>query len=768
MATTTRGSARFIAPLLMILLVGSVVGSLWAIRSLRAAEQESDRRQFAVGELVAEAHALDGLEWRAIAGEDLGELRPEIRDGARALTRKVGRLLPALAIDDALELRYQAGRYTDALQRELDALEAGDLARARVIDRNVVDKAFPLLEEQLARTNAAFEADGVEASSRGDRLTWLLVGGELAVSIGLVLIVNRIRRRGHDRRVREDFEARFRSLVESATSVISAADDAGTVTFFSPNWASIFPEASPQTDIADLLDPASESRWREAVADLHRSGQSVRLEFALADGDEPRVVEGVGSLLADGPDHAWMWTDVTEQRVLQDQLAHQAFHDSLTGLPNRALFTNRLEHALAASRRSQQSVCLLLADLDEFKAVNDGLGHAAGDELLQVVASRLLQCTRAGETVARLGGDEFAILVESDVASATRLAARIIDHLPTEVRIDDSRLYPRLSIGVAVAAVGAPVGEVFRHADMAMYDAKSSGRSRWCLYDENVADAGRRNLDLVADLEQAIRDEQFVLHYQPTVTLTDGTIDGFEALVRWQHPERGLIPPNDFLPLAEANGQIIPIGSWVIRQACEDAARLSQEAGRPVPIHINVSVHQLRNDHLVDEFAAAIARAGIEPTALVVEVTEGVLLDNRGAIDRLHELHNLGIRIAIDDFGTGYTSIAYLRTLPIDILKIDRGFVSGDAVPERERDALLTGILGLARGLSLRSVAEGIETDEQRARLTALGVDDGQGFLFARPVPIDQLIGTEWMGRDEPAAPPVPPAPAGYSVSRSG
>ncbi len=379
-------------------------------------------------------------------------------------------------------------------------------------------------------------------------------------------------------------------------------------------------------------------------------------------------------------------------------------------------------------------------DLDGFKAVNDELGHATGDALLTVIAGRLTECSRAGETVARLGGDEFAVLIEDRLESAIARSERILEVAPQEVRFGDTRIYSRLSIGLAAATSDTSVEELMRHADIAMYDAKNSGRACSSIYTEALGHDGDDRLAVLADLEHAIEHNQFELHYQQTVRLPGGEVDGFEALVRWRHPVCDLVSPDHFIPVAEANGQIIPIGRWVLQQACRDAVLLQSAAPDPVVMHVNVSVHQLRDHRFTDDVFAALTESGLDAKLLVLEVTEGVLLDNQLAVQRLQVLRDHGVRITVDDFGTGYTSINYLRSLPLDIPKIDRCFVSGDTVPEREREALLTGILGLAHGLSLHCVAEGIETDEQCAQLTRLGCEDRQGFLFARPQPVADVI----------------------------
>ena len=584
--------------------------------------------------------------------------------------------------------------------------------------------------------------DSEEIRTRRNRFKIGVVLLGFGIVAGILFFISRSYRRARERDLTDRQERRFRSLVESSHDVISTVEPNETVTFVSPNLESVFPSTTSSTiSLSDLLTADALEVWRDAHANLNRIGKAVTCEITVPSDDGPRTLETVGTPLdAEFGSTAWIWRDVTERRELEDQLAHQAFHDPLTGLANRALLQNRIEHVLTGARRSGRSAVLLIMDLDGFKAVNDELGHATGDALLTVIAGRLTECSRAGETVARLGGDEFAILIEDRLEAAIALSERILEVAPQEVRFGDTRVYPRLSIGLAVASSDMSVEELMRHADIAMYDAKNSGRACSSIYTEALDHDGDDRLAVLADLEHAIEQHQFELFYQQTVRLPHGEVDGFEALIRWRHPTRGLVSPDDFIPIAEANGQIIPIGRWVLEQACRDAVRLQSSASGPLVMHVNVSVHQLRDHRFIDHVFAALSASGLDAQLLVLEVTEGVLLDNQQAVQRLQVLRDHGVRIAVDDFGTGYTSINYLRSLPLDILKIDRCFVSGDTVPEREREALLTGILGLAHGLSLQCVAEGIETDEQCAQLTRLGCEDGQGFLFARPLSIAEVI----------------------------
>ncbi|HUQ78012.1 MAG TPA: EAL domain-containing protein [Patescibacteria group bacterium] len=424
--------------------------------------------------------------------------------------------------------------------------------------------------------------------------------------------------------------------------------------------------------------------------------------------------------------------DITERKQLEDELAHKALHDALTGLPNRRLLLDRLEHALESRRGAETS--LLFLDLDDFKTVNDRLGHDVGDQVLKVVAERLIEAVRPGDTVARLSGDEFAVVLEdATAANAPDLVAqRILVATRRPIHVRKHQLTLSVSIGTATAGdSSASAGDLLRDADFAMYAAKQAGRGQWRRYaiaDRAAADDDAR---LAADLPGAVARGELRVHYQPLVDLETGAIQGMEALVRWQHPERGLLGPIRFIPIAERTGSIVEIGEWVLNRACS-ALKAWQADAPNLTMAVNLSGRQLESSRLVGQVRHAIRKNGLLPSTLVLEVTETVLLAERSAISKLGALKALGVRLAIDDFGTGYSSISYLRRFPVDILKIDREFVDGSASPEGLK--LLSGIAQLGRLVGLDLVAEGIERPDQVRHIVAAGCQVGQGYLYARPV----------------------------------
>ncbi|MGI8548942.1 MAG: putative bifunctional diguanylate cyclase/phosphodiesterase, partial [Gemmatimonadaceae bacterium] len=408
---------------------------------------------------------------------------------------------------------------------------------------------------------------------------------------------------------------------------------------------------------------------------------------------------------------------------------------------NRALFLDRVGHALARAPRNGRRVAVLFLDLDNFKTVNDSLGHAEGDRLLVVAARRLATCVRAGDTIARLGGDEFAVLVEdADMPDdATALAERIIAAFAVPFPLGGSPLVATVSVGIATSVHSATSCALLRNADAAMYRAKADGKGRHAMFEPAMHVAALMRLQLDSELRQAIDANEFELEYQPIVRFDTGEITAVEALVRWRHPERGTVAPGAFIAAAEDTGIIVPLGRWVLREACMQAQRWcdAYADGPPLGVTVNLSGQQLRSPDIYDDVRTALNDSGLDPARLVLEITESVLMQHTEVtLAKLRAFKSLGVRLAIDDFGTGYSSLAYLQRFPVDILKMDKTFVNG--VAEGEGDAVIARtILALGKALGLRCVAEGVETVEQRDALRALGCEYAQGYLFAPSLSAD-------------------------------
>ncbi len=433
----------------------------------------------------------------------------------------------------------------------------------------------------------------------------------------------------------------------------------------------------------------------------------------------------------------------SEAREKSLELTHRALHDALTGLPNRGLVLDRAEQALARTARRQGMVTgALFLDVDNFKHVNDNLGHAAGDELLQVIAQRLQQTMRGQDTVGRLGGDEFVVLVEAGAHESIVdvLADRLVEALREPVELTGGKIVTvTVSIGVAVGRYATP-DALLRDADLALYAAKAAGRDRYSLFDASMQDDVEGRVALEVDLASALSGDQFFLVYQPIFDVESGRIEGAEALLRWRHPVRGIVAPDAFIPLAEESGLIVPIGQWVLEQACERASAW-HAAGREIGVSVNVSAHQLGREDFVQHVRSALERSGLEPAALMLEVTETTVMRDVGAAcEHLEEIKALGVRVAIDDFGTGYASLSQLQLLPADILKVDRSFIAALDGGAQSHD-LLQAILGVGRSLSLRVIAEGIETEGQLATVRGMGCEMVQGYLLGRPGPAEVVEG---------------------------
>jgi len=437
--------------------------------------------------------------------------------------------------------------------------------------------------------------------------------------------------------------------------------------------------------------------------------------------------------------------DITDKKRAEAQLLHDAFHDVLTGLPNRALFLDHLKMALARSRRHlDRMFAVLFLDFDRFKIINDSLGHIAGDKLLIEIARRLEKSLRPGDTVARLGGDEFTVLLEDleHPDEAIALAERIQKTLTTPISLDGNEVSITASIGIALSTIGYNMPEeILRDADTAMYQAKSLGKARHALFDKQMHSRALKQLQLENDLRRAVEREEFFVVYQPIVSLENLELAGFEALVRWQHPERGLVSPADFIPLAEETDYINPIGKWILESACRQLQKWQQmKKDLPLMMSVNLSGKQFAQGNLVEQIVEVLKATGLEPKQLKLEITESVVMDNvEAATEMLKRLRNLGVQLSIDDFGTGYSSLSYLHRLPIDTLKVDRSFVML-MTNNNENAEIVRTIVMLAKSLGMAVIAEGVETKEQMEILRELGCEYGQGYYFSKPLEPAQAL----------------------------
>jgi diguanylate cyclase (GGDEF)-like protein/PAS domain S-box-containing protein len=553
-------------------------------------------------------------------------------------------------------------------------------------------------------------------------------------------------------------EARFRSLVQHSSDVIIVTRADGTIRFVSPSATRVLgydPSAMLRQSVPELLHPEDRER---AVTFFRNAAQApgvtgpVEWRFRQLDGSWLHAEILGTNLLHDTTVKGVVLNtrDLSERRRLEEQLIHQAFHDPLTGLANRALFRDRVSHALALAQRRGSPVMVLFLDLDDFKKVNDSLGHAEGDRLLIAAAERFLACARSADTVARLGGDEFAILIEG-ADGQEGLPERLAAAMSHPFTLSGNQVRVTASIGVASASTDDSADDLLRNADMAMYAAKRRGKGRAATYESRMYADIRERLDLEVALRAAIEGHELVLFYQPIVSLQSGAICGMEALLRWEHPQFGRLLPQHFIPLAEETGLIVQLGSWVLGEACRQLQLW--RAAHPqlsLAVSVNISGRQLQGAGLADALRQTLTSSGIDASSVVLEITESVLMQQTdGVLERLQQLKGLGVRLAIDDFGTGYSSLSYLQRFPIDILKIAKPFVE-EVGQGADRSALARAIVGLGDTLKLQTIAEGIERAEQRAALIELGCTLGQGHHFwpaLSAAAIEDLLSTDRVPR---------------------
>ena len=631
----------------------------------------------------------------------------------------------------------------------LAALRFGQLG-ALVAALTATFVAGPLLPASTATGAAQMTSDWV---TRGVFFVFI---GELVAY--LFTMVRRSTGGAAQASAKHESEQRFRALVQRATDMITVINASGAVHYDSPAVERIL-GWGPQQRLGQSAGayvhpddrPAAGIAWQAVMADPNRP-QTI----------EMRLLDSTG---------AWHWAESTftnlldeatvegivinhrvvdERKALQDELKHRAWHDSLTGLANRGMLRGRVDGSVPAARPGGDPTSVLFIDLDDFKKVNDGLGHDAGDRLLVEVSQRLLRCVGPSDLVARLGGDEFAVLVAASPdgpAAASSVAQRIINAMKEPFEIAGHQTHVSTSIGIATCAPGwTDADSVLMQADIAMYHAKANGKNQFVYFTDEMHQGVLHRLAVESWLRDALARDQFQVHYQPIIKLADQKIEAVEALARWEHPTLGLLNPADFIEVAEETGLIVPIGKIVLADACRQVRRWRDSYDKHMMVSVNLSAAQLRDHDIVDSVRGALDEAGIPAAALILEVTEGALIgDVTGATTVLESLHALGVTIAIDDFGTGYSSLSHLQQFPVDVIKVDKSFVDG-LCRGNDEATLVRSVLAIGAEFGLQVVAEGIQSAEQDAELRRLGCDYGQGYLYAMAMSarsLDDLLGLE-------------------------
>jgi diguanylate cyclase (GGDEF)-like protein/PAS domain S-box-containing protein len=596
---------------------------------------------------------------------------------------------------------------------------------------------------------------GILAVAASEVENRLVISSAVLVMAGLLLLLlKRLAGVFDEVRTLADCEARFRALVQHAADVILIVDTDGSIRYASPAARDVFgerPDALGGKRLTSVVHPQDATAVERCLAETAQSPRhTIVREWRVhrSDGEWLWTENTATNLIAEPSVRGIVLScrDITERRTLEHRLAQKAFHDGLTRLANRALFMNRLAHVLAMAQRGAHPAAVLFLDLDDFKKVNDSLGHAVGDELLVAAAGRLEICVRPGDTIARLGGDEFAVLLADvdEPDDVVQVAERITTALSTPFRVSGREVFISVSIGIAAVSLGDTPDVVVRNADLAMYLAKGRRKGGYAIYERGMHAQLMDRLELEADLRTAVDRNDIRIEYQPIVNLVTSEVHGAEALVRWRHSARGNVPPSRFISIAEDTGLIIPIGRMVLREACQRAVawRSMSRRTRSLRMSVNLSGRHFQEGSLVEDVQLALRESGLDAGALTLEITESVLMQrSETTLDRLRALKAMGLSLAIDDFGTGYSSLGYLQQFPIDMLKIDRTFV--DVVGEGDADPVLArAIIALGKTLRIETVAEGIERPQQRDGLRALGCTLGQGYLFARPMPPEEFSST--------------------------
>jgi diguanylate cyclase (GGDEF)-like protein len=757
------GSA-WAAPLVGLVSVLVVLAMVAAAVISRQSSDLNRRAEVVAEQIRASSQEMSAFKWRTntrvlMGTADLSSSGGIVSDGTRILTQlngEAGQLRKLEPGPDARRLLRDAQELFVASLQAAGASRGLGSTSARSSAR-IQDQFQPILDRMDRDAELAARHQRIVAAQALDRSLWLSIGSML-LGVGMLGLLGwrlaSVNRRGaladKERAMERRSEHRVRALVDDASEVVTVLGRDLRVRWQAASVRGLLgvePGSLLHTAVTSLAHPDDQpllDTFLRAVATdsgggtllvrlRHVDGRWLSVEIVAKDRFSDPAVGGL----------VLNMRDVSERVAMENELRHQAFHDALTGLANRALFEDRLRHALAAGLRSQRPLAVLFIDLDDFKTINDSLGHGAGDALLQSVAARIDPLVRPTDTAARLGGDEFAVLLDgvANAYEAQGIAERMLDALGERFILEDRELQLTASIGVALSDDSMRADELLRNADTAMYAAKASGKNTVQAFQPTMHRSAVERFELRTDLPAALARQEFYLDYQPIVSLDTKRVVAVEALVRWQHPIRGRLAPDRFIALAEETGLIVELGHWVLDRACQQACewQLAAPQAAPISVSVNVSIRQLRGDDFPDRVARILQRTGLAPDLLVLELTEGLLADDPEAlVGRLQTLKQLGVRVAIDDFGTGYSALSHLRQFPVDVLKIDKSFIdqlNGDT----QAANLVEGIISLGETLHVDVIAEGIEELQQADELRAIRATLGQGFLFSKPTTPAQI-----------------------------
>jgi len=716
---------------------------------------ETHSAQVILDQIAILTREINNLTWTALQEQNLTpEAETEMRAARQALPKAVLAAHLHTYHTSALEKFWPVlDNYIMSADRQWVLMQVGNFDEAKQVDFQEVSPQFDSMQH---RVQIAIEAEdnwaqGVSLRARNE----LLAAATLAATAILILFL-RLQRQEHigqleetERNALRESEERFRALTEQSTDIILIADPSGQIKYASPSVYTVLAMLGDSLVGTNMVDLAHPDDFAKTISTGPRSaehGQNPIVECRLRHADGRWLYfecvvrnliqhKNIGGIVYNA-------REITERKHAQEQLLFSATHDALTGLPNRALFLGRLQSVVdRLKRHSHETAAVLFIDIDDFKVVDDCYGHATGDVLIKEVSSRLRACMRSDGTIARMGGDEFTILVEdiTDPSDAIRVAERIQCSFERPFLLEGLELFKSMSIGIALTSPETSAEAVLQNADIAMYRAKDQGKARTELFDRTMHEQVMSRLLLESKLRNALQNEELTLHYQPIVSVDTGTVQGFEALLRWQPSGLNSIPPSTFVPVAEQCGLIVPISVWVLKKSCLEAASWRQRYPTKPPLYVSINISSKHFSHagFIGHVKDALEESAVDPQCITIELTESLAMNDVAATGQtMSQLRALGVKLSIDDFGTGYSSLSYLRRFPVDTLKIDQSFVK---TMDAENYAIVKTIVGLARNLDLKVVAEGVETTDQHQLLAFAGCGSAQGYLFAEPMPSNRI-----------------------------